>query len=636
MSMPHLGLQTPNTPGISSRFGRGQTPNPWYNLAGQFTPRNLHDVIKWSRYITTQSPTITEVIRKLSTFPITEFNPVTEDVELKKRYESIIESIDLKNKLEDSGFDHYTIGNVFSSIYFPIHRSLKCPTCKTEHNIRNISYVWKNYQFLGTCPACSSKVTYERIDKKSHALEDINIVKWDPSNIAVNHNPITGESDYYYTIPNNVKNKIRLGDKLFLNSVPWGFIEAVQKNMDFKFKKGSIYHMKNISMGSMLEGLGLPPLISFYSLVFYQAVLRKANEAIAIDYLAPLRSVFPQAASSNGDPVVSMSMAGFAEKVEDALKKHKNDPNHILISPIPLGYQNLGGEGKSLLVSQEIDQAEKTMLLGMGVSIELLSGSTNWTSSTVGLRMLENTMHSYTSQIQKYIDWIMKSITNYLGVTSVDVTMTPFKLTDDSVLKQFMMNLLESGEASMSTLYETFGMDYQEELEKIKQDRVAKAVAEIEANREIEIATFVKSKNVTSDNEDENGYGQAKNQAYELAQQIAGSPAHMRREMLIQIVRKDEATAHLVYNLLPQYGIDQETLMSQEEQMVSNDINAVNQEREQEAQAREQKVKRQESSDRNDKEEEGKDKRAKDREVKKAAKGELEGPDNSDKGKRKV
>lgn len=636
MTLPHIGLQTPNTPGISSRFGKGQTPNPWYNIAGQFAPRNLHDVIKWSRYITTQSPTITEVIRKLSTFPITDFNPGTEDPQLRKRYEEIIESIDLKNKLEDSGFDHYTIGNVFSSIYFPIHRTLKCPKCFTEHNIRKINYVWKNYKFLGTCPACDQAVEYERLDKKSHSLEDINIVKWDASNIAVNHNPITGESDYYYTIPNNVKNKIRLGDKLFLNSVPWGFVEAVQKNMDFKFKKGGIYHMKNISMGSMLEGLGLPPLISFYSLVFYQAVLRKANEAIATDYLSPLRSVFPQAASGNGDPVVSMSMAGFAEKVEDALKKHRNDPNHILISPIPLGYQNLGGEGKSLLVSQEIDQAEKTMLLGMGVSMELLSGSTNWTSSTVGLRMLENTMHSYTSQVQKYIDWIMKSITSYLGVTSVKVPMTPFKLTDDSVLKQFMMNLLDSGEASMTTLYETFGMDYQDELKKIKQDRVAKAVSEIEANREIEVASFVKTKNVTSDNDDENGYGQAKEQAYDLAEQIANSPAHMRRGMLMQILRKDESTAHLVFSILPQYGIDTESMLSQDEQMVRDDVDSVNREREEEAEARSQQIKKQKSADKNDKEEREKEKRSAERETKKATKGELEAPDTSEKGKRKV
>jgi len=556
---PHL-----NTGGsMFEQFGVGTTPNPWFNIANQFTPRNLHDVIKWSRYITVQSPTITEVIRKLSTYPITTFVHDTKNIELKKKYEHIVRSLDLKNKICDAGFDFYTIGNVFLSVYFPIQRNLVCPKCTTSYNSVNADFArFTKYSFTGVCPGCNDKVVFSINDVKSLDIDDINLIKWSPENVSVNHNPITGESEYYYQIPGTVKRKIQQGDKLFVNSIPWGMVEAVKEGKDFKFDSKNLFHLKNISMGSVLEGLGLPPIISMYSLVFYQAVLRKANEAIATDYLAPLRAVFPQGQSANGDPVVSMSLAGFSKKIESALKKHKSDPNHILISPVPLGYQNLGGEGKSLLVSPEIKQAEETMLLGLGVSLELLSGTTNWTSSTVGLRMLENTMNQYTAQIQNLVDWVFVKISSYLNIEKVETTMTPFKLTDDLQAKQLLSELVLNGEGSMSTLFEAFGMDYKEELERKKDDSIAKASSEIEAEKGIEIARFLKNRNTSDDADSDSGFEDAKAQAHDLTHQVASASLDARRNMLVQIVRKDEAMANMVLQLLPTYGIDPETLMN--------------------------------------------------------------------------
>jgi hypothetical protein len=81
-------------------------------------PRNLHDVIRWARYITVQSPTTTEVIRKQCTYPITEFIVDTNSDEIEAKYKELFESFKLKQKLQDIGFDYHTLGNVFVSVYF--------------------------------------------------------------------------------------------------------------------------------------------------------------------------------------------------------------------------------------------------------------------------------------------------------------------------------------------------------------------------------------------------------------------------------------------------------------------------------------------------------------------------------------
>lgn len=519
--------------GTQNDFG---TPNPWFTIANQFMPRNLHDVIRWARYITIQSPTTTEVIRKLCTYPITEFILDTDSSDIQDKYKAIFESFKLKQTLQDIGFDYYTLGNVFVSMYFPIQRILICPKCQINYPAKKAEFIeFKNYMFQGTCPnsICGYKGAFQRVDKKSQNIPDMNIIRWNPENIAVDHNSITGESEYYFKIPNDIKKKVQMGHKSFVNSVPWGFIEAIKNNQDFKFDTNNIYHLRNLSTGAIVEGCSVPPLISLYSLVFYQATLRRANEAIAMEHMNPLRVIFP-APNGNQDMLVSMSMRNFVDNIQDALRRHKRDKNFFLIAPGPVGYQPIGGDGKNLLVSQEIQQAEDTILLSLGVSRELLSGTTNWTSSTVGLRMLTNTMYSYVTQIEGLINWIIKKTTAYLNINECKVTLEPFRLADDDILKQNMVELSKEGNISLSTVFEALGMDYNKELERIREDAVAKATNQIKAKFEVDQATFLAAKKVDDMLDRNSDFQSILVQAQQIADSIGGDPA-MGNQMLSEL-----------------------------------------------------------------------------------------------------
>lgn len=527
------------------------TKSPYFTVANQFLPRNLHDVIRWARYITLHSPVTTEVIRKLSTYPITEFIVDSENKDVLEVYSKIFKSFKLKRALHDIGFEYHTLGNVFVSIYYPIQRMLMCPHCKIEHSAKKASFIqFKDYKFVGTCPSCGNSATFLRKDTKSLNIEDMNIIKWDPLNISVNHNIITGEYEYYYRIPNEVKRKVQQGDKLFVNSVPWGFIEAIRNKQDFKFDKDSIYHMKNVSTGHMVDGISIPPLISQYNLVFYIATLRKANEAIATDFMTPMRVVFPTAQTGNSDPVVALSMKNFVGHMQSNLQQHRMDPNHILIAPVPIGYQSISGEGKTLLVSQEIAQAEESLLLGMGVSRELLSGTTNWTSSTVGLRMLENTLRSYVDQVEELINWITSTTARYLGVDIRKITLSPFKLADDDNLRQVLLSLVNKGQASYSSLYESYGMDYEDELRRVREDASAAARNKVRTEVEVERAAFLASKDAADLISKDDSYKTTLAQAQQAAEQLALSDESTKRQALNQLKLSDYAMYLMVSKLL--------------------------------------------------------------------------------------
>lgn len=533
-------------------YNYGQTPNPWFTVANQFLPRNLHDVIRWSKYITTQSPTTTEVIRKLSSYPITSFEVDTQNEETRKKYETIFKLTRLRQNLQEIGFGYHTIGNVFVSIYFPISRSLKCGSCGTEFNAKRAPHIkFEKFKFKGKCTHCNNSGEFERIDRKSLNMKDMNIVQWDPLHIVVNSNPITGQCDYYYSIPNEIRRRILSGDMLFLSSTPWSFVEAVQKNTDYKFDSDGIYHLKVPSLTTVqLNGIAVPPLISLFGLVFYQQTLRKANESIATEFLNPLRVIYP-APNGSADPSVSMSLHGFKGRMEAALRKHKRDQNHILVSPTPVGYGTVTGEGRALLVNQEIEQAEETMLLSLGVSKELLSGTTNWTSSTVGLRLLENSMGSYVAQIDEFLEWLFDRISTYVGLETCKVSLKEFKLLDDTTLQQMFANLAGNGKISMTKFFESIGESYTDDIEAQKKDRVNMEVAQVEAGLEARKKIMAAARREsTSSSEDSSEYVDFFRGAVDRAMELFGIDA-AEAELQLQVMEvEDPATAIEVRKLL--------------------------------------------------------------------------------------
>lgn len=561
--------QPPPIPGTSGQLpGMGNlagSSNPWFSVSNQFLPRNLHDVIRWARYITSQSPTTTEVIRKFATYPITDFLINTNSEGTKEKYKSIFKSFQLKTTLHNIGFEYYTLGNVFLSIYFPIHRSLKCPVCNATYNAKTASFTkFMKYEFHGQCPGCETEVQFTRVDTKSVDIGDMNVIQWDPTHIQVNHNPITGEYEYYYKIPNDIKRKVREGDKLFVNSVPWNFVEAIKNNQDFKFDRNNIYHMKNLSAGQQVGGVAVPPLISLYSLVFYQATLRKANESIASDFMSPLRVIYPAAQTQNSDPVTTISLKNFVGRMTDAMVKHKQDNNHVLIAPVPIGYQAVSGEGKNMLVAQEIQQAEDTILLSLGVSRELLSGTTNWTSSTTGLRLLENTLLCYTSQIEEFLNWAMTRIAKYLSIEACEVTLAPFKLSDDQMLQQMLMQAASGNNASFTSLFEAFGMDFKQELARMRSDAVSRAVSEVKTKLEVDQSTYLAAKEAGDRFDRNNDYRTALAKAQQIAEVLYTADDVDKRSILNKLKLEDYAMYLLVGKLLEEYMENQQAQMAQQ------------------------------------------------------------------------
>lgn len=473
-----------------TRYGSSH-PNPTFDFLSGFAPRKLKDLFRWVEYLYYNSAHIFAALKKFSEYPITDVTfPDNVEEGLKKSWTRILDDVlNMKAISIKTGLDLQLYGNSFISVYKPFNRYLICGSCKQQTNIKKVkSYKFKlkTITFSYKCPSCGSKVNGTIKDEPVQSEKRINVIRWDPKLMDINHNAITGESVYYYTLSQDIKSRIQRGDKHIINTMPKEFLQAVKSKKTFEFAPGQIYHMKVDPPAGVESHWGFPPLTATIKLFFYAAVLRKANEAIALDHIVPFRVLHPAPISGNADPAQMMSLNRWQQELEQNIKRWRRDPLHIMFAPAALGVTMMGGQGKALMTLGEVQEAEANIIAAMGIPKEFLYGGLSFTGSAITLRMLENQLATYTGHLNRQLNWIIKQTGKILSIKPLKAEYTPFKLVDDSEQKQLLIQLNQMKPlVSDSTIMSMMDIDVDDERDKRKQETLTDARWNVEVQEEL-------------------------------------------------------------------------------------------------------------------------------------------------------
>jgi len=471
--------------------------SPYYTYHQLYAPRRLKELFRWCEYLFFNSPQIYAALRKFGEYPITDFVYETTNESLKHKHKNLLENvIRARELLIQMTLDKYVYGNGFITMYQPFIRYLKCPKCGILTNIENISYEYsyRRVQFVYTCPECGKKVVADEEyieDRKLPVSRKINFIRWDPKLMDIDHNPITNSSVYYYRIPPDVEMRVQHGHKTLIDTLPLEILKTVRDNQQFRFAPNAIFHMKVGGPAGVNPHWGLPPVISSLQLFHFTAILRKANEAIALDYLTPFRIVHPAQASGNADPVSTISLEKWKDNLKDSFRQWRRDPLHLMFAPIPVGMTQLGGNGRALLTLGEIQEAERSIIASLGIPQEFLYGGLTRSGMEATLRLIENQLETHINDLKDLLQWISDSCAKFLGWQKIKVDMTPFKLTDDFTQKQFILQLYMQGQQSGrqiisdSTVARLNGIDIDKEEDLIKQEALASVRRQQELTNEI-------------------------------------------------------------------------------------------------------------------------------------------------------
>lgn len=159
-------------------------------------------------------------------------------------------------------------------------------------------------------------------------------------------------------------------------------------------------------------------------------------------------------------------------------------------------------------------------------------------------------MNNYVGQLKEMINWIMEKIAQYLSIEITETKLVPFKLTDNEALKAAMLDMWKSKVISASTLLEAYGMDYNEELDKMGSDQISMAEQQIEIDHKLEIAMFMKSKGLQSE-KDSSGYDDNRKEAYTIVKQVLSAQTpEQQRDILLELQQKDPTMFQTVMRML--------------------------------------------------------------------------------------
>lgn len=563
-----------------TQSGSGKFPNPFFDIASEYVPRNLLQIFEWAEYIYLTYGTYRSAARKVVRYFLTEVMLEGGSEKERERYQELItDKLHLLTKLAEVGDDFMVYGNVFMSLYFPFDRYLICPECHTHYHIDAIPYKFRfrDLAFDAVCKKCGYEGEFIREDLRSPDTTRVRLIRWNPKRIRLRVHDISGTTEYFYEPEPRFVEKLREGNRFYLNETPWPLIECCAKaGADaplFKFNADAIYHMKEATLSGLpIKGWAIPPILPNFKLAYYIQVLRRYDEAVALDFIVPFRVLFPQGQAQGGvntDPLQMMNMDLFTSHMKQMVVNRRKNVTDIQIAPFPVGYEMLGGEAKALAPKDNIAQALDELLNAVGFPAELYRGSLSIQAFPVALRLFEKTWGCLVDGNNDLIQWIITRISRYYGWGPVTAALRSVTLADDIERKALALQASAGMDISKGTAYRPLGIDFMEEQKKVVEEQKEISALQQEAMEEQEAAQLGGGPAGA-----QGGPGgqpgatpgdvnqQAKDMAYQLVVQV---PETQRRGELIKI-KHSNPTLHAL--VLQEMDTLRQTMASQGQAMM--------------------------------------------------------------------
>lgn len=456
-------------------------PSPFFDIAHTYLPVTVKQLFRWCRYYFLTNPLINATVFKLAEYPITDIiidhpNPQV----VKDWTEYFQDHLRFRAFQAECGLDYFCYGNAPITVSYPLVKYLHCRSCGFSEHASKIRPHWSftNYEFRLHCPKCGTIDTATPRDQYLKNASGIRLVRWNPEDIEISYNDISGEYTYFYTIPSTIRSDVVLGKKDIVEGVPQVFIQALKEQKGIIFNKDNFFHMKRPTLATQDRGWGIPLLLPVLKDTFYLQLMKKAQEAILIEHIVPLRVLFPQAGSASSDPYSTINLSEWKDHVSAEIARWRYDNNYIPIFPLPIGQETIGGDGRALLLTGEIQQWSEQIINGMQVPVEFIKGGLSYAGTNVSMRMLENQFVGYLLGHKNMAKFVMKQIAAYMEWPEVGIRFKPFKMADDIQRKAFLFQLAEAGKISDTTLLADSDLAQDEEYEAMMRESDQKIQAQ--------------------------------------------------------------------------------------------------------------------------------------------------------------
>ncbi len=510
--------------GLRSQFsqfsgvGSGtQYPDPFLDIASLSVPTNMRSALYWCEYVFSMFGTYRMAMERVISYFLTDVEILDASDDETEKWESFLnDTLDVKSSVQNGLRGRECYGNHFFSMLRPFVRFLVCPKCGYLAPLKEIhgNPVFKfkyhggepEQAFHAKCPACKVGSGYygpwKVKDEDDDSEKKLKVKSWNPHEIEILHDTFSDEVAYLWRIPEDYKRQIRegrdgRGNLFMLERVPVEVLRAIARNQLFRFHPDAVFHMKEPTLAGIYNrGWGLPRIISNFRQIWYVQVLRRFNEAIALDYIIPFRVITPapaQGKSGGGltiDPMQMFNGSDFRGQVMSMVRRRRRDPAALQVLPFPVNFQMFGADANQLAPRDLMDQAMETLLNDAGTPVELYNGSLQLQTAPVALRLFESTWHHLVHDANAFLAWLVRQVSQIMSWETVTCKLKRVTIADNLEKQMMAAQLMMSQQLSGTTVFGDLGYNWKKEQRNIADEARYQSELQTRTQEEMEQAGY--------------------------------------------------------------------------------------------------------------------------------------------------
>lgn len=462
---------------MSGPRNQSRYPSPFFDVSQQYVPPTVKELFKWVYFYATNNSFLGPALSKIARYPVTDLILEDNNVDLVSNWKMLLNNtLQIKTFLMETNLDLVTYGNAFVTIHYPSARFVKCEKCRELFPWKMIQKKIDNLRIKIKCTKCGHDGDAIIRDVPYKSLENVRLVRINPEFIDIKYNDATGRHTYLYSIPDKLKRQIMSGDPDIIEDTPQIYIDAIKQRKKIKLSGQNLFHLKRPTLAGKDMGWGMPLIAVALKDLYYFYTLRRGQEAIINEHIVPFDVLYPQA-NGKFDPYVHSDISSWKREIERQLANRRKDPNYKAVLPFPVGFERIGGDGKALLLTPELDFLSKTIIGSVGIPQEFVFGGTmSWTGSSISLRTLENDFLHHRSQLLQLTIWIAERLRLYLGIpVCKTIKFSDFKMADDIQKLQLLIGMASNDKLDWESLQKELGYDPQVIRQKIEEQKLFEA-----------------------------------------------------------------------------------------------------------------------------------------------------------------
>lgn len=472
---------------ISQPFGADQYRSPHASYAIGETPQGWRNILLWCQNLFSNNGTVRMTMDRVVSYFLTDIDigAVTAqdymDDDEKEKWVRQLKSMDAVGTTRKANMDMKCYGTYFVSLHVPFRRFLRCKRCAAVYPFREFAesprfnYAFSNFEFSGRCPMseCKYSGVFEIWDEPNNKQDELRFKLWPPLEIEIVHDLFSDDTDYVWRIPEDYKNQIRQGKLFNLERASKPVLDAIRHNQMYRFNKNMLFVGKESGpTGLRTRGWGFSPLLYNSRMIWYVELLHRYNEALALDYVVPLRVITPDTrlyAPDQGFKSLNMD-TNFRSQVQSMIKFHRRNPTSWHTLPFPVNFQQFGGDATKLVPYELLNQGYDVLLNAMGAPVEMFKGSMQIQTAPMFLRVFESQHHHMVQQNNAFLSWAVERLCEVLNWEPVDARYRRVQHADDLQRQLNILQMAMGGRVSETEALRTLGLDWRDQRRQIMEE----------------------------------------------------------------------------------------------------------------------------------------------------------------------